>query len=251
MALMVEIILVSSKSDESGDENITSSLSVCYRCLGPPIIFLTPILSAAPHPVGHDHKQWGDLLQDLRSVYRWQCSEHHLLKRLSPLPYFTSHFIFFFRLIYFLVSMITSHIAFSSSCWRLCIGMIMLPSPLHNHAYCYVSSLFTYCYIDCDSNNWHFCANPSSGVLLVWDGDSACIGDMRKPSSPATLSWLWPRVLGSSYQPLRYWQSHASSEWASIDTCWLLRDNSAVLSSSSKKASRSKRLQSKWRMIST
>ena len=75
------------------------------------------------------------------------------------------------------------------------------------------------CYVNHDSNNWHFCANLSSGVLLVQNGDLACIGDMQKPSSPATSSWLWPRVWSSSYQPLRHWWSHASGKQASVDTC--------------------------------
>ena len=117
------------------------------------------------------------------------------------------------------------------------------------------------CYVNHDSNNWHFHANLSLEVLLVWDRHSACIGDMWKPNSPATPSWLWPRILGSSYQLLRHWWSHASGKWAIVDTCWLSRDddrvlskkrnNGTVLSSSSEKASRSRGLQSEGRMIST
>ena len=107
------------------------------------------------------------------------------------------------------------------------------------------------CYINCDSNNWHFCANLSSGILLIWDGDLAYIDDVQKPNSLATPSWLWPRVMVFSYQLLRYWQSCVSSKWASVDTCQLLKDNGGVssrkrdsgtvLSSSSEKASRSRR----------
>ena len=115
-----------------------------------------------------------------------------------------------------------------------------------------------HCYIDCDGNNWHFHANLSSGVLLVWDGDSAYIGNVWKPGSPAVPSWLWSRVWGSSYQLLRYWWSHLSGEWATVDTCRLLWDNSGVssrkgdsdtvLSSSSEKASRSRELWSKMKI---
>ena len=46
------------------------------------------------------------------------------------------------------------------------------------------------CYVNHDSNNWHFCANLSSGILLVQDGDLACIGDVQKSNSLATPSWL-------------------------------------------------------------
>ena len=110
------------------------------------------------------------------------------------------------------------------------------------------------CYVNHDSNNWHFHANLSLEVLLVWDRDSAHIGDVPKPSSPAIPSWLWSRILGSSYQSLRHWQSHVSGKQASVDICQLSRDDGrvssrkgdsgTVLSSSNKKASRSRRLQS-------
>ena len=66
--------------------------------------------------------------------------------------------------------------------------------------------------------------------------------------------------LGSSYQPLGHWWSHVSDEWANVDACWLLRDDDevssrkgdsgAVLSSMSKKAFRSEKLQSERRLIS-
>ena len=46
------------------------------------------------------------------------------------------------------------------------------------------------CYVNCDSNNWHFCANLFSGVLLVQDGDLAHRGNVQKPSSPATPSGM-------------------------------------------------------------
>ena len=125
------------------------------------------------------------------------------------------------------------------------------------HEHLYSRMKWSCCYVNCDSNKWYFCANLSSGVLLVWDGDLACIGDMWKPNSLATPSWLWPRVLDSSYQLLRHWQSCVSSKQVGVDTCQLLRDNGRVLSrkgdsgivlsSSSKKASRSRRLWSEWR----
>ena len=114
------------------------------------------------------------------------------------------------------------------------------------------------CYINHDGNNWHFRVNLSLGVLLVWDRDSACIGDVQKSSSPATLSWLWPRVWGSSYQLLRHWCSHASSKQATVNTCQILRDNGKVssrkgdsgivLSSSSEKTSRSRELWSEQKI---
>ena len=44
------------------------------------------------------------------------------------------------------------------------------------------------CYVNHDSNNWHFCANLSSGVLSVWDGDLAHIDNMQKPDGLAALS---------------------------------------------------------------
>ena len=117
------------------------------------------------------------------------------------------------------------------------------------------------CYINCDGNSWHFCANLSFGVLPVQEGDLAHIGNVQKPSSPTTPSWLWPRVWGFSYQLLRHWQSRASSKWATVDTCQLLKDDGkvssrkgdsgTVLSSSSKKGPRSGGLQSEERLIST
>ena len=65
---------------------------------------------------------------------------------------------------------------------------------------------------------------------MVQDRDLACIGDVWKLSSLATPSWLQSKVLGSSYQPCRHWQSCVSSEQASVNTCQSLRDNGGVSS---------------------
>ena len=139
--------------------------------------------------------------------------------------------------------------------WYSCM-MVWFAHPIHQ-----VLPSYGMCYVNCDSNNWHFCANLSLEVLPVWDGDSAHMGDVWKPSRLATPSQLWSRVPSSSYQLLRHWQSHASGKQATVDTCWLLRDNDrvlsrkgdsdAILSSSSEKAFRSGGLQSKGRLIST
>ena len=134
-------------------------------------------------------------------------------------------------------------------CWDELAGVM----DYHKRLSLWSSTIFS-CYVNHDGNNWHFCANLSLGVLPVWNRDLAHIGNVQKSSSLATLSWLWSRVLDSSYQPLRHWWSHASGKQASVNTCWLLRDNGrvssrkedsgAVLSSSSEKASRSRKLQS-------
>ena len=104
------------------------------------------------------------------------------------------------------------------------------------------------CYINCDGNNWHFHANLSSGILLVQDGDLVHIGNMQKPNSLATPSWL-----GTGLQlPTTKALAELCKQWMSKcqHLCWLLRDNDrvlfwkgdsgAVLSRVSKKASRSK-----------
>ena len=127
----------------------------------------------------------------------------------------------------------------------------------HRHS-CLIWAKNDWCYVNCDGNNWYFHANLFSGVLPVQDEDSVHIGDVQKPNSLATPSWLWPRILGSSYQLLRHWWSHASSKRASVDTCWLLRDNvrvsfrkgdsGIVLSSSSEKAFKSRGLQRKGKI---
>ena len=65
---------------------------------------------------------------------------------------------------------------------------------------------------------------------------------------------------GSSYQPLRHWQSHASGKWADVDFCWLGRNDGGVLSKEEgnggvlpklrEKASRSEELRSERKLIS-
>ena len=81
-----------------------------------------------------------NLCGDLGVVCRWWYFEHHLL-RLSPTASFPLYFIFHFRLIYILDSMITPHIAFLLSCLCLCVSMIMFYSPSHNHTYSSLSFL--------------------------------------------------------------------------------------------------------------
>ena len=83
----------------------------CYRCLGPPTLFLTFTLSTIPLLVGDDNQWWRDLFRDLGPVHRWKCSKHHLLARLRPLPLLCSISLYF-RLIYILVSIIMPYIAF-------------------------------------------------------------------------------------------------------------------------------------------
>ena len=66
---------------------------------------------------------------------------------------------------------------------------------------------------------------------------------------------------GSSYQPLGHCQSHVSGEQATVDTCRLPRDDDRVssrkgdsgiiLSSASKRAFRSDKLQNERRLIGT
>ena len=81
-----------------------------------------------------------------------------------------------------------------------------------------------------DGNNWHFHANLSLGVLPVWDRDLAHIGDMWKPKQSNYTKLTVAKGSGSSYQPLRHWQSHVSSEGADVNTCQLERDNAGVSS---------------------
>ena len=95
------------------------ALSPCYRCLGPSTFFLASTLSTIPHPVGHDYEWQRDLFRDLGPVCSWQCFKHCFLKAKFIASFFLT-FIFHFKPIYLLISMIT-------------------PPPLsHNHAYCYV-----------------------------------------------------------------------------------------------------------------
>ena len=117
------------------------------------------------------------------------------------------------------------------------------------------------CYVNCDDNNWRFHANLSLGVLPVRDGDSAHIGNMQKHKQSNYTKLTVAKGSGSSYQPLRYWWSCVSGKQATVNTCQLLRDNNwvlsrkgdsgTVLSSASKKASRSDKLWSERRLIGT
>ena len=93
--------------------------------------------------------------------------------------------------------------------------------------------------------------------MEIWHTWAMC----RNLNSPTIPSWLWPRVQVPATNHLGHWQNCASNEQASINTCRLLRDDDkvssrkgdsgAVLSSTSKKAFRSKRLWSERRLIST
>ena len=118
------------------------SLSIYYRCLGPPIFFPHPILPAVPLPMGHDNQQQRDLLGDLGPVCRWQYSEHHLLKRLSPLPLSSPIFFLFWTYLYHCQHDYTLH-CFTSSHLYSHVSMIDSSFPSHNHAYSYVSFLLT------------------------------------------------------------------------------------------------------------
>ena len=113
----------------------------CYRCLGLPTLFPHPILSTIPLPMEHDNQWQRDLLRDLGSVCRWQCSEHHLLKAESTTPLLSISFSFWTYL-YHCQHDYVPH-CFVSSCLHSCVSMIYSSFSPHNHAYFYMSFLFT------------------------------------------------------------------------------------------------------------
>ena len=99
--------------------------SMCYRCLGPPAFFHHPTLFTVPFLVGHDNQGQRNLLRDLGPIYRWWCSEHHLLKAESTAS-LLSHFLFILDLF------------ISSSAW-LCLILLS-----HHYAYTLASAWLTY-----------------------------------------------------------------------------------------------------------
>ena len=87
--------------------------------------------------MGHDNQQWRDLLGDLGSVCRCQCSEHCLLKAESTAPLLSISFLLQTYL-YHCQHDYTSH-CFMSSHLHSCVSMIDSSPSLHNHAYSYMS----------------------------------------------------------------------------------------------------------------
>ena len=83
----------------------------CYRYLGPPTFFSHSVLPTVPLSMEHDNQRWRDLLGDLGPVCRWRCSEHCLLKKLSPLSLSSS------------ISFSFSGLFISSSAW-LCLTLL-------------------------------------------------------------------------------------------------------------------------------
>ena len=114
----------------------------------------------------------------------------------------------------------TSHLVTSTSEWKnrwIQTGLMVMES---QHSILLLETLWIYmmwcgdgiCYVNCDGNNWHFYANLSLGVLLVQDGDSAHIGNMRKPEQSNYTKLTVTKSMGSSYQLLRHWWSYMSGE---------------------------------------